>query len=284
MTPPPGLGSTVEEKPGTGVRIAPPSVFRGDRKAGAGEGQERVESMARIAQAIQHQTAKLATLVRHQAETSTQPSGTLKGLGKAAEELVFVLRACGQYEVGLGAGEHGQALANALIAAQVGASSKLRAAGFRQKMTQRGFWGTHEKHCLGASEFITFTDAELDAFSSEARGSRGAGDARPPMPQRLDEWLVRVKRQTDVWCLVYGAEWRAVRSNAMEKLAEWYLASPHRWPLTVIMDIWEELHWRLIEEVKIVRLLKKETTTGRRSLWQRSDFTRSYLDPMVKRG
>ena len=176
--------------------------------------------MARIAQAIQHQTAELA---------STQPSGTLKGLGKSAEELVFVLRACGQYEVGLGAGEHGQALANALIAAQVGASSKLRGGGFRQKMTQRlavgiagGFWGTHEKHCLS----LTFTDAELDAFTSEARGGRGAGDQQPPQPQRLDEWLVRVKRQTDAWCLTYGAEWRAVRTNAMEKLAEWHLAAP----------------------------------------------------------
>lgn len=46
----------------------------------------------------------------------------------------------------------------------------------------------------------------------------------------------------------------------MERLAEWHLAAPHKWPLTVIMDIWEELHWRLIEEVKeIVRLLKKDT-------------------------
>lgn len=176
--------------------------------------------MAKIAQAIQRQTTKLATLVRNQADTTSHPSGSLKGLGRAAEEVVYVLRACGQYQVGLGAGEHGQALANALLAAQVGASSKLRASGFRQKMTQRlavglagGFWGTRERHCLGAAEFITYTDAELDAFSSEARNSKGGGDQRPAQPQRLDEWLVRVKRQTDVWCLIYGAEWRQVRTN-----------------------------------------------------------------------
>lgn len=37
---------------------------------------------------------------------------------------------------------------------------------------------------------------------------------------------------------------------------------PTRWPLTVIMEIWEELHWRLIEEVKeLIRLLKNETLT-----------------------
>ena len=222
MERPPGLTEAppkVEAQPGVGLKIAAPSVYRSDRKAGAGEA-ERVEPMAKIAQAIQRQTTKLATLVRNQADTTSHPSGSLKGLGRAAEEVVYVLRACGQYQVGLGAGEHGQALANALLAAQVGASSKLRASGFRQKMTQRlavglagGFWGTRERHCLGAAEFITYTDAELDAFSSEARNSKGGGDQRPAQPQRLDEWLVRVKRQTDVWCLIYGAEWRQVRAN-----------------------------------------------------------------------
>lgn len=267
--PPPGLMGTqarVEAKEGTGLRIGAPQVYRPDRKAGAGEETRTPEEpMAQIAKAIQHQTAELATLVRNQQEVSAHPHGTLKGLGKGAEELVFLMRACGQYQIRLGEGEHGQALANALVAAQVGASSKLRAAGFRQKMTQRlavglagGFWGVHERHCLGASEFVAYTDAELDAFSSEAKNQR-TQEQRPQNPQRLDEWIVRVKRQTDVWCLVYGEEWRGVKTNAMDLLAEWHMAMPHKWPLTVVMDIWEELHWRFIEEMKeLVRQLKKE--------------------------
>eukprot|EP00435_Cladocopium_sp_Y103_P076069 s50_g75.t1 len=268
-TPPPGLRSPPEsEVKGRGLKIEPPSVYRADRRAAGEEerGDAPSNQMAQIAKAIQHQTAELASLVKHQTDTSAHPTGTVKGLGRQAEEMVFLLRACGQYQVGLGADEYGQALANTLLAAQVGASTRLRTAGFRQKMTSRlavgiagAFWGTHEKYCLGASDFVAFTDAELDAFSSETRGGKAASEQRPSNPQRLDEWLTRVKRQIDVWCLCYGEEWRAVKVNAMEKLSAWHLASPHRWPLTVIMDLWEELHWRLYEEVReLLRLLKRE--------------------------
>ena len=118
-------------------------------------------------------------------------------------------------------------------------------------------WGTHERFCISVADFLTYTDAELDAFASEAKGGK-VSDQRPAQPQRLDDWLARTKRQTDTWCLVYGTEWREVRNNAMEKLAEWHLAQPHKWPLNVVMDIWEELHWRIGEEFReVLRQLKK---------------------------
>eukprot|EP00435_Cladocopium_sp_Y103_P064105 s1381_g25.t1 len=259
----------VEERKGEGLRIATPGVYRADRKAGAGEdvGGSASEPVVQIAKAIQNQTAELASLVRYQSEGSAgQPSGTLKGLKKQSEELVFLMRACGQYAVKVGEGEHGQALANSLLAAQVGASTKLRAAGFRQRMTSRlavglagPFWGTHEKFGLGAADFIAYTDAELDQFASESRGQKNHGEQRPPPPNRFDEWVARVRRQNDVWCLVYGEEWRGVRSNAIDLLSAWHLAHPHRWPLNVVMDVWEELHWRFGEEMKeLLRRLKKE--------------------------
>ena len=264
-TPPP----SAQEVKSKELRILPPGLYQpGDRKAGAGEATERtVEPVEQIAKALQSQTAELASLVRHQAEGGgSQPPGTLKGLGKQSEELVFLMRARGQYEVKVGEGEHGQALANGLIAAQVGAATRLRTAGFRQKMTQRlaiglagPFWGVHERHALSAADFIGYTDAELDQFASEARGAKGTSEQRPPVPTRFDEWVARVRRQTDVWCLVYGSEWRAVRTNALELLSEWHLSSPHRWPLAVVMDLWEELHWRCMEDFKdILRKLKKE--------------------------
>ena len=259
---------SASSRKGDGVRIAPPGIFKGDRRAGAVEGTPKgSDQVAQIAEAIKHQTQELATLVRHQAEGSgSQPAGTLKGLGRTHEEIVFLIRACGQYEVVLGGGDHGQALANSLIAAQVGASTRLRQAGFKQKMTQRlaiglagAHWGVHEKHCLSASEFVCFTDAELDAFASEARGAKAHGDQRPPPPTRLDEWVSRAKRQNEVWALVYGQEWKPVKNNAVDLLAEWHQASPHKWPLGVIVDIWEEIHWRFVEEIKqIIRDLKKE--------------------------
>ena len=107
------------------LKILPPSLYKPgdeiDRKAGATS--PRSEPVEQIAKALQSQTAELASLVRHQAEgAGSQPAGTLKGLGRQAEELVFLMRACGQYDVKLGEGEHGQALANGLLAAQVGAA------------------------------------------------------------------------------------------------------------------------------------------------------------------
>ena len=246
------------------VRVAPPGLYKNDRKAGTGETAEPMENIAR---AIQSQTAELATLVRRQAEGGgAQPAGTIRGLNRQSEELVFLMRACGQYSVQVGAGEHGQALANSLLAAQVGASTKLRAAGFRQRMTTRlavglagPYWGSNEKHALSASDFLSFTDAELDQFASENKVAKGASDQRPPPPSRFDEWVARVRRQTDVWCLVYGEEWRTVRTSAVDLLSQWHLAYPHRWPLHIIMDLWEELSWRLMEDFKeILRKLKKE--------------------------
>ena len=257
-------GRTTTEVPAVrraeSLRIAPPSLYDpSERKAGAAEPRSE-EPVEQIAKALQNQTAELASLVRHQTEgAGSQPAGTVKGLGRQAEELVFLMRACGQYDVKVGEGEHGQALANGLLAAQVGSATKLRSAGFRQKMTQRlaiglagPYWGVHEKHALSASDFIGYTDAELDQFASEARGPKGNAEQRPAPPTRFDEWVARVRRQTDIWCLVYGSEWRPVRTRALELLSDWHLSLPHRWPLNVVMDLWEELHWRCMEDFEEV--------------------------------
>ena len=76
--------------------------------------------MTDIAKAIQQQTNELATLVKAQQESAAGAGGSLKGLGKTSEELVYLLRACGQYTVQVGDGEYGASLAQALLAAQAG--------------------------------------------------------------------------------------------------------------------------------------------------------------------
>ena len=102
------------------------------------------------------------------------------------------------------------------------------------------------------------TDAELDAFASEARHLKGQGEQRPAPPTRLDEWIARVKRQNQVWALTYGMEWLEVREHALDLLAGWHQELPHKWPLQIVMDAWEELHWRFMEEMKeVLRQLKK---------------------------
>ena len=113
--------------PATPLRIGVPSIYgQEDRKAGAAEGSGQMDDIAR---AIQSQTAEIASLVKNHTDANAVPAGTLKGLNRTSEELVFLLRAW--------SGEQGQALANALLSAQVGASTRLRRAGFKQKVTSR---------------------------------------------------------------------------------------------------------------------------------------------------
>ena len=261
----PAVSTPEKERSPPQIRIGEPGIFgQEDRKAGANEA--KTTDFEDIARAIQSQTAELTSLVKNHTESTALPAGTLKGLNRQAEELVFLLRACNQYQVTIGAGEQGQALANALLSAQVGASTKLRKAGFKQKVTPRlaigiagPFWGSHEKYTLAASDFVPQTDAELDAFVQEIRSGKPGGDQRPAAPTKFEDWEARVRRQNDVWCLVYGLEWRRVRNHALELLTEWHQSEPHKWPLSVVSDIWEELHWRFFEELKeILRLLKKE--------------------------
>ena len=266
VAPPPGIPSSWDQRP-VG-RVRPPTTYGdNDRRAGAVAGEAGGDqSMARIAEAIQHQTAELANLVRSQVDVNSHPAGTLKGLGKQSEELVFLMRACGQYEVKLCPNEYGQSLAQGLLSAQHGAATRLRNLGCRQKMTSRlaiglagPYWGTHEKHAIGVSDFVAYTDAELDAYAWESGKTKSVADARPAVPSRLEEWESRVRRHTDIWCLTYGEEWRTVKTKAAKLLATWHSSAPHQWPLTVMMDCWEELHWRFAEELKeVLRALKRD--------------------------
>lgn len=263
-TPPPGIPGSWEQR--TVGLVRPPSTY-GDRKAGAGPGETGgTQSMAKIAEAIQHQTAELANLVRSQVDVNSHPAGTLKGLAKLSEELVFLMRACGQYDVKLCPNEYGQSLAQGLLSAQHGAATRLRNLGCRQKMTPRlaiglagPYWGTQEKYAVSVADFVAYTDAELDTYAWEAGKAKPQSESRPAAPTRLEEWESRVRRQIDIWCLTYGEEWREVKTKAAKLLATWHTSAPHQWPLTVLMDCWEELHWRFTEELKeILRSLKRE--------------------------
>ena len=256
----------VVAKEGVGnLMISPPRIYgrESDRKAGARE--ETYDPMAKLTQAIQNQTSEIASLVRNQQEGGIHPQGSIKGLSKMSEELVYLMRACDQYDVKVCPGDVGSALANALLSAQVGASTKLRALGFRKKISARlavglagPYWGTSDKFALSAADFVQVTDAELDAFASESRTTKQQSEQRPAPPTRLDDWVSRVTRQNQVWALTYGMEWLEVRQHALELLSGWHQELPHKWPLQIVMEAWEELHWRFIEEMKeLLRQLKK---------------------------
>ena len=118
------------------------------------------------------------------------------------------------------------------------------------------FWST--EHGESAADFVQVMDAELDAFASESRTTKQQGEQHPAPPVRLDDWVSRVTRQNQVWALTYGMEFLEVRQHALELMSGWRQELPHKWPLQIVMDAWEELHWRFIEEMKeLLRQLKK---------------------------
>ena len=191
-TSPEKAGPAATERPSSAVplRIGNPGIYGvDDRKAGAATpAQGPFED---IAKAIQSQTAEIASLVKSHTENTAVP---IKALNRTSEELVFLLRACNQYQLTVGAGEQGQALANALLSAQVGASTKLRKAGFKQKVTNRlavglagPYWGTQEKHALNAADSShrrralrlragdPFEQGERRSTTSPAHEARGLG-------------------------------------------------------------------------------------------------------------
>ena len=118
---------------------------------------------------------------------------------------------------------------------------------------------------MAAADFVQCTDAELDQYAIDSRTGKPASDQRPAPPTRFEDWEARVRRQTAIWSLVYGREWRGVKEHALELLCRWHSEAPHRWPLQVLIDVWEELHWRFIEELK-TELRKIKTLAGRESL------------------
>ena len=128
-----------------------------------------------------------------------------------------------------------------------GHRGRLRKAGFKQKVTTRlavglagPYWGTQDKHSLSAADFIPQTDAELDAFVQEMRANKVGNDQRPQPPNKIEDWEARVRGQNDVWALIYGAEWKPVRAHALNLLLERHQAEPHKWPLSIVSDIWED--------------------------------------------
>ena len=122
------------------IKIAAPAIY--DRKAGAVRPvDENPGTMEDIARAIKSQTAEIASFgVKSHTDTTSAPSGALKGLNGQSEEMVFLLRACNQYQVTVGAGEQGQALANALLSAQIGASTKAEGGIQAEGYQSAGHW------------------------------------------------------------------------------------------------------------------------------------------------
>jgi hypothetical protein len=236
-------------------------------------GGSSADSFAAMARSMQESAAAVSAIARSQTDKDRPGRGTPKGLRKEEEELVFLARGCGTHRVAVCPQVLGNNLFLAMKQASESAGGALRQAGWTIPMTNRialgcagGYWGggdhSHlEKHSLGAADFPRCTQQQLDDHRTPRDETI---EARPRLPVTQDDWVRRARNGINVWCLVYGIEYREVLENALSGLEALHEEQPNVFPRDQVWAWWEELHWRFWEELKeTLRKLKHEAQLER---------------------
>ena len=96
-----------------------------------------LDDVSTIAQALRDQGADIAALARAQLEDKRAAKGTVKGLTRDEEDLVFLARGCDKHRVAVCPAVVGRHLFAALKTAAVGAGGKMRELGWNQLMRNR---------------------------------------------------------------------------------------------------------------------------------------------------
>eukprot|EP00971_Amphidinium_carterae_P156250 3097823-Amphidinium_carterae.2 len=273
VMPPPGmqtapsLTQTIESALGetSGVNQATMQALQGGRRSGApGDGglQSSDTPKGGLLGLSEDSLRSMGELARAQLEEKKGERGTLKGLCKEDEDITLLLRQCNRYEVQVCPEVTGKALYRALKSAAVGASGQLRQVGWCTTMRNRvaiGIasvsWGgrSHtliEPHCLGASDFPSYTMQELDEYLVP---TGDAVEQRPKQPPTWESWLRCARRQATTFSLVYGTPWKGIMVNALDQLEGLHESQPSMWPREQVYSLWEELGWRLLEEMRELR-------------------------------
>ena len=143
-----------------------------------------------IAETLKMQGADIAALARMQMEEKRAHPGTLKGISRDDEDVVFLARGCDRHTVSVCPQVVGKQLVSALKSTAVGAGGALRDLGWTQLMRNRlaiglasAAWGgrsvqTLEPHVLGAADFASTTAQGLDEFVVPTRPRAGQGQRR----------------------------------------------------------------------------------------------------------
>ena len=237
------------------------------RHAGAGEvGTGRTERLedcvARMANSMDNMTT---TMAKGQADKAKR--GAVAGLGREEEEVVLLARGCDLHDVRVCQKVLGKALYTSLRDAAAGAFGSLREVGWDQPMKNRlaiglsgGYWGGRgagsiEAHSLSAADFESYTAAQLDDFRLPQEGNV---EPKPRYPPTWDNWLKQARRGINIWCLVYGEQYREEMTACLAGLERMHEAEPNRFPREQVKNFWEELHWRFWEELReTLRELKR---------------------------
>jgi len=218
------------------------------------------DSMAALADGMKALTNHLSKQEADAAATSDR--GKLASISREEEQLAFLARGCDRLTVPMCAGITGKELFHALRHLAVSARPLLRTVQWQVKLTNRiafayaglRFGGrslaTVPKYALAPADFPRCTDEDLDAFVPPGDYSL---EPNPRHPAVFTEWHRSTNRL--IWCFgcVFGEEHRAQRYEAATRLVELHENHEVEWPASVIYDIWSELEWRWVEELKQLR-------------------------------
>ena len=106
-----------------------------------------------------------------------------------------------------------------------------------------GSWGARAHNCAPKHYLTTadFAKVSQDAFDNFAPKKDNALEAPPRLITSMLVWHQYSVHQITVFGLVYGREHEAERKHVRDYLFHQHEDDPHRFPQSIVFDLWEEL-------------------------------------------
>ena len=253
------IGNSVSGYPARTHAATPPGPGQGP--AGLGRILSHTPLEPPIQTGAQTQDALLSSMVYHidrlaNPDVTAKP-GTLEGVKRMEEILVFVARFFDNHHVALCPGVVGKNLAQGLKSL----NDSLRPlyvnfhipTGFTNRLCLGAAafqWGGRDKeddHVLGEQDFPTWTPYDLDNYSG---GSGWALETRHRPSTHIETWRVQARNMAQQFAAIYGSELLDERWDAIEELRQMHVEQPHKFPLSFIRHAWGTLNHRWCQEIR----------------------------------
>jgi hypothetical protein len=185
--------------------------------------------------------------------------GKLAAIGRQEERILFMLRGCDAFSVSLGERTLGRDLFHFLRNTGAHARPEMRRIKFPVNLYNRVCFGLASlnvgaktvaglpDYCLGARDFPLTSEASFDSYVQTANLN-----LEKPIKgtMTLNNWFRCAIRQCWALSCVYGEQHLPQWEKAASKLLDLAETDQHQWPPVVIMDLWEELWARYIQELR----------------------------------
>ena len=219
-------------------------------------------------------------------ESSAGKVGTLTSVSKDHELLVLSARGCGRFRVEVCPDELGRPLVKALLRAAEHSAALFKHHRWPTLINYRmayglatGSWGgktveAMHPHSLGVADWVTCAEELFDDYVPSAEYEI---EPRPKQPLDMLRWAKQARNGIRVVCLMYGAEHKEERSEALDYLIRLHEDRPRKYTAKYVQDAWEELNARWWEELRwkvkeVQRFCNKE-------LVRKEDFIFAALTP-----